>query len=282
MERKQMFEFARRVRCDVRAGAVVARTIQSLKGARTPTRPVSAICGFTLIELLVVIAIIAILAAMLLPALARSKDQTNSVKCKSNLKQMGLAVFMYADDNNDKLPYAWGHGPSTFIHDANINNFEALLFRYYGRPVFDYAKEGQNFTNGISICPIRLKENHWRNIKRYNGSGNPWKISYGMNQHTSRNFPNTQGQFPSADTARLSSVAQPSQTHLVSDISYELNHPAVIILGRQSDGSYDVGYKHGQNHPQGAANILFMDAHVDAMRKHQTNGVIMDFKQAAR
>lgn len=68
------------------------------------SHPLPARCGFTLIELLVVIAIIAVLAAILLPALASAKQRAVRTQCSSNLRQLGIAMINYAQDYGDKLP----------------------------------------------------------------------------------------------------------------------------------------------------------------------------------
>jgi prepilin-type N-terminal cleavage/methylation domain-containing protein len=77
-------------------------------GSGAPRKP----AGFTLIELLVVIAIIAILAAMLLPALSRAKERAIRIQCLSNIRQFGLAIIIYAGDNGQKLP-TFGSDPGT-------------------------------------------------------------------------------------------------------------------------------------------------------------------------
>ncbi len=244
-----------------------------MKVQATPKDPRSA---FTLIELLVVIAIIAILAGMLLPALGKAKTQALSIACRNNLKQIGLATHLYADDNTDRLPFAWWYNAS--LDSADSNNFQTLLIPYVMKNNFASGSttESSDFAKAVFRCPTRMQENHYRQYKAYPGFANPWKISYAMNQYTLVDYP---PKVTSPKTAKLTSVPSPSQTLGTVDVSYELNHPAVINLGPGADKNWDIGYKHGSKHPTGKANVIYLDSHADSFTAKQTNNIIMDFKK---
>ncbi|MDB6067807.1 MAG: hypothetical protein JWR26_4015 [Pedosphaera sp.] len=112
-------------------------------------RPAARDHGFTLIELLVVIAIIAILAGLLLPVLARAKQKGQAASCMSNLKQVGLAIQLYADDNRDMLP-----GPCFQGARASYDQTSGTELIYYIATQLGAPAPGPNTVIAqVFVCP---------------------------------------------------------------------------------------------------------------------------------
>jgi prepilin-type N-terminal cleavage/methylation domain-containing protein/prepilin-type processing-associated H-X9-DG protein len=223
--------------------------------------------GFTLIELLVVIAIIAILAAILFPVFARARSKANAASCLSNMKQMSLAMTMYASDyDNFVLPYAW---------DSSSTDSNGLV-RTWATLLVPYVKNSQIF-----VCPSDTNKRA-QNINALGGSGNtldpatPPIVSYCMNGLSGSNFANCSGSnvgFYVSYLTNLSSLDDCSRTIIFYDFNDNNTSGSVAAAAYRTYDQFDfappgspTGYPSttsstvGQRHA-GGYNAAYCDGH---------------------
>ena len=203
--------------------------------------------AFTLIELLVVIAIIAILAAMLLPALSKAKDKAKTANCLSNLHQWGLAELLYAGENLDALPHD-GMGVNGLYPDSpppppaqpfngsrDQNQWFNLLPPFVGeKPLFQYtANAGSSakynstvvpFPGGrgkIFECPAATMSES--DLQGLSGQGGEGFFSYGMNIDLKRTWDQAAGTgsiLPYPKMPKTTTLSTASATVLILDMAF--------------------------------------------------------------
>jgi prepilin-type N-terminal cleavage/methylation domain-containing protein/prepilin-type processing-associated H-X9-DG protein len=222
--------------------------------------------GYTLNELLVVIAIIAILAALLLPALSKAKERAHRAKCMNNERQLGIALLMYATDSREYLP--WYPEDGLWLWDLNQVTADAIVNAGAQPKVFYcpgisasvnerdlFGSGGQvswwNFGGGRRIVGFAFMIERQGTVLGALG-GNPQMAS---------------GLIPGAQFLRKTTHPRPTTAELVADATISdpngdfrgVVSANVALDGLQKSAHLDKGVASG-------ANVLFLDGHVNWRR----------------
>jgi prepilin-type N-terminal cleavage/methylation domain-containing protein/prepilin-type processing-associated H-X9-DG protein len=206
--------------------------------------------AFTLVELLVTVAIIAAVAALLLPSLAQANALAKSIRCSSNLRQIGMAMIGYANDQDDCLP------PVKAVFNGVQTNWTSLI-----SPYADAAKDS-NGDGQLGWGDVR-KTSVFRGCPSYKPASNDPQLGYGMQVFLLSgalagwcNSPQANGSpfYGSKGVVdfRLSAITYPSTRLLASEVSQEF----------RLWGSGSMSYRHNKGR---FATVLFCDFHVQAL-----------------